>query len=167
MKTFLFRALCLLLFSLTFAVPAFAADSASFAPITATGGDLDMGGKNMLNANQIAANNVQLAAGNSLRVGDGVFYGDSLNTAARQQGGFYVQDLSGNMGHLLAGQITLGGVTKSSWPSASVGYSSCYYTSCGWVGAQTRTCNNGYYVKGYKGCGTTNHNDSARLLCCK
>ncbi len=50
------------------------------------------------NLNSVAANYLSLAAGATLAIGGGgsTFFGDGYNTAARQNGGFYVQDPSGN-----------------------------------------------------------------------
>ncbi len=50
---------------------------------------------NIVGVNNVSANTATLAAGNSLKIGNQVFYGDSTNAAVRTPGGFYVQNANG------------------------------------------------------------------------
>ncbi|MGF6604525.1 hypothetical protein P3T23_009281 [Paraburkholderia sp. GAS448] len=52
--------------------------------------NLNMGGNTITNAQQI-----QLAAGNGVQVGSSYYYGDGANSAIRQNGALYVQNLAG------------------------------------------------------------------------
>ncbi len=60
--------------------------------------NLNMGGNNVNNANELNAQSETLAAGTpngqegSLQIGSNYFYGDSTNAAVRTPGGFYVQN---------------------------------------------------------------------------
>jgi hypothetical protein len=61
---------------------------------------LNMGNNSVTAANNVAANSATLAAGNTnglgaLKIGSTYYYGDSVNSAVRQSGTFYVQKLSG------------------------------------------------------------------------
>lgn len=48
-----------------------------------------------------------LMAGNSLQIGNSLFYGDTVNTAVRQTGNFYVQAPDGSQRGIYAGSLTL------------------------------------------------------------
>lgn len=62
-------------------------------------GDLQMtdanGAHNIVGANNVSANTATLAPGNSLKIGNQVYYGDGTNAAVRTTGGFYVQNANG------------------------------------------------------------------------
>ncbi|TKC90139.1 shufflon system plasmid conjugative transfer pilus tip adhesin PilV [Trinickia terrae] len=67
--------------------------------------NLNMGGNTITNAQQI-----QLAAGNGVQIGNSYVYGDSANTALRQNGAVYLQNTAGTANaDLIAGNITAGG----------------------------------------------------------
>jgi len=63
-------------------------------------GDLQMtdanGAHNITGANNVSANTATLAPGNSLKIGNQVYYGDTANAAVRTTGGFYVQNANGS-----------------------------------------------------------------------
>lgn len=57
---------------------------------------LAMNGNNITGANNVGASSVSLPSGGTYAMGASYLYGDNTNTAIRQAGGFYVQDLAGN-----------------------------------------------------------------------
>ena len=72
--------------------------------------DLNMGSNNITNANQ-----VQTAAGNGVQVGSSYLYGDSTNSAIRQNGTFFVQNQAGTApAPMSVGTITSGGDINAS-----------------------------------------------------
>lgn len=65
--------------------------------------DLNMGNNNINNANTVSAQTVSVPGGANNKVfqaGAGLFYGDSLNTAVRQDGGFFVQHKDGTSANI-------------------------------------------------------------------
>jgi hypothetical protein len=71
---------------------------------------LGMNGNNISNAGQVSANTVVTAAGNGVQVGSSYYYGDSANSAIRQSGALYIQNVAGNAAaDLNAGNITSSG----------------------------------------------------------
>jgi hypothetical protein len=88
---------------------------------------LGMNGNNISNAGQVSANTVVTAAGNGVQVGNSYYYGDSTNSAIRQNGALYIQNLAGsaaadlNAGNITssgsvnaAGNVTAGGTVQGS-----------------------------------------------------
>jgi hypothetical protein len=56
---------------------------------------LNMGTNDVNNAGTINASAVKVPSGNNLRVGNSIYYGDGLNSAIRQDGGLYIQNMAG------------------------------------------------------------------------
>lgn len=55
----------------------------------------DINGAGRVNAGTVNAGKVNLPAGNTLQIGNSFYYGDNVNSAVRQDGGFYIQTPSG------------------------------------------------------------------------
>jgi hypothetical protein len=89
---------------------------------------LGMNGNNINSAGQVNANTVVTAAGNGVQVGNSYYYGDSANSAIRQNGALYIQNVAGtaaadiaSVGNItstgsvnVAGNITAGGAVQGS-----------------------------------------------------
>lgn len=89
--------------------------------------NIDMHENNVNNANQVNANEVITAAGNGVQVGSTYFYGDTENSAIRQNGALYIQNQAGSgaadiaqVGNItssanvsVAGQVTAGTVVSN------------------------------------------------------
>ena len=57
---------------------------------------LGLNGNNINDVGQLNANTVVTAAGNGVQVGSSYYYGDTANSAIRQNGGLYIQNQAGN-----------------------------------------------------------------------
>jgi hypothetical protein len=89
---------------------------------------LGMNGNNINGAGQVNANTVVTAAGNGVQVGNSYYYGDSSNSAIRQNGALYIQNVAGtaaadiaSVGNITssgsvnaAGNVTAGGAVQGS-----------------------------------------------------
>jgi hypothetical protein len=79
---------------------------------TTVGGTLSVSGT-INAAGTITAGNVVVPAGNNLTVGSSSYYGDGLNSAVRQNGGFYIQHYDGSGARLSAGATDVSSLSNS------------------------------------------------------
>jgi hypothetical protein len=76
---------------------------------------LGMNGNNINNAGQVNANTVVTASGNGVQIGGSYYYGDGANSAIRQNGALYIQNVAGtaaadlNTGNVNASSLNAGG----------------------------------------------------------
>lgn len=76
---------------------------------------INMGGNDLNNANNVNAKTADLASGNvngapgALKIGDSYYYGDSSNSAIRQNGQLYVQHHNGSPAGIDTGSVTANG----------------------------------------------------------
>jgi hypothetical protein len=89
--------------------------------------NLGLNNNNITGANQISTNTLVAAAGNGVQIGSSFYYGDTANSAIRQSGALFIQNLAGtaaanlNVGSVAAtGNITATG-SFSAGGTATVG----------------------------------------------
>lgn len=104
---------------------------------TPMAGTLDMGSNNIGNTATVSATNVVTAAGNGVQVGSSYYYGDSTNSAIRQNGALFVQNLAGSG----FAQINAGTVN-----SAGEVYAAGWFRTTGDSGWYSEKWNGGWYM---------------------
>jgi len=99
--------------------------------------------------NKIDAQKAALPSGNSLQIGNGYFYGDTLNVAARSQpgGGFYVQDVNGNVADIKAvNNISASGTVSGNVIRGDESYTNGWFRVNGGGGLYFQAYGGGWYM---------------------